>query len=268
MRHGGQVDPGGEQPTMTQATQATQRLDRRRTRAGSDDEADEGDALAWDVLGERACFPCNRRPPVPSFLLGPLSVEKRVRNTQRSVRQRRDPQVAVSRPQELQAADLERNENSNITKVCHALRVHLDKILADGEAGVDAEASEDMTEDEARAVFKRHDLAPNYEVSLFRFVINPKSFGQTVENLFHVSFLVKDGFVRLNFDDDGLPTIRTDQPRAVDEQHEAGASRHQAIFTLDYRTWQKLIVAMDIQSSLIPHRNDEAEQVTTAGWYG
>jgi non-structural maintenance of chromosomes element 4 len=54
----------------------------------------------------------------------------------------------------------------------------------------------------------------------------------------------------------------------VDEQHEAGAARHQAIFTLDYRTWQKLIVAMDIESSLIPHRNDEAEQVTAAGWYG
>ena len=30
-------------------------------------------------------------------------------------------------------------------------------------------------------------------VSLFEFVINPESFGQSVENLFYVSFLVKEG---------------------------------------------------------------------------
>jgi hypothetical protein len=203
MRNGGPVDDPDEEPRSTQAARR-----RRQMQAGSDDEGEDGDALAWDVLGEQVCFPCNRRPPVPAFLLGPLSVEKRVRNTQRSGRQRRDPQVAVTKPQEIRASDLAQNENSSITKVCQEIKLHLDQIIQDGVAGVDAEGSDDMTDAESRAVFKRNKLSTNYEVSLFEYAINPKSFGQTVENLFHISFLVKDGFVRLSFDDDGLPTIR------------------------------------------------------------
>jgi Nse4 C-terminal len=45
-------------------------------------------------------------------------------------------------------------------------------------------------------------------VSLFHFTVNPKSFGQTVENLFYVSFLVKNGLVGIEFDSDGIPSLR------------------------------------------------------------
>ena len=41
-----------------------------------------------------------------------------------------------------------------------------------------------------------------------RFVINPDDYGQTVENMFYVSFLVKEGRAKIFVDaDDGLPKI-------------------------------------------------------------
>lgn len=178
----------------------------------SEDDVDEGGALDWHVLGRDAAFVSNRRPAVPSFLLGPLSVEKRARNTQRSARQRRDPVAAVARPEELRAEDLERNESTNLANLCQGIRERLETILTEGgraviEFGEQHDTSE-LSDDEVKMVFRQNHLALNHEVSLFEFAINPDSFAQTVENLFYISFLVKDGYVRVDFDDDGLPTIR------------------------------------------------------------
>ena len=39
-------------------------------------------------------------------------------------------------------------------------------------------------------------------VNFFKFVVNPESFAQTVENLFYVSFLIRDGKVAYYIEDD------------------------------------------------------------------
>lgn len=269
MCHGGPLDDdeGGSMPTQVRR--------RRQSMANDDDDEEEnsdGDALAWDILGERACFPCNKRPPVPGFLLGPLSVQKRVRTTQRQGRLRREADVPVSKPQELRAEDLERNETSNLTNLCKGIRERLKHVVDEGAKGVEQDLSDDadMDEDKARAIFRTHGLATNWEVSLFQFAINPDSFGQTIENLFYISFLVKDGYVTLGMDDDGLPTLRCNQPSTASEMREKGATRHQAIFSLDFKTWRKLITAFDITKPLIPHRNDDqgTQAVGNHGWYG
>lgn len=38
-------------------------------------------------------------------------------------------------------------------------------------------------------------------LNLFRVIINPDSFGQSVENLFYLSFLIRDAEVALEFDE-------------------------------------------------------------------
>lgn len=45
-------------------------------------------------------------------------------------------------------------------------------------------------------------------MNLFRFIINPNDFGQSVENMFYLSFLIRDGKCALDFED-GEPNICT-----------------------------------------------------------
>ena len=206
MRNAGPLaDDEEEPPRATQSRRRTQ-----RHTADSDDEGDEGDAFDWEVLG-KACFSGNRRPPVPGFLLGPLSVQKRVRTlTQRSQRIARKPDGPVSRPQDLQAKDLEKAENSNLTTLCKNISHRLQQLQLEGEQGfeADAEAYPDMTPEQADDLFAKHHMRSNGGIPLFEFAINPDSFGQTVENLFYISFLIRDGNAGIEQDDDGLPTIR------------------------------------------------------------
>ncbi|NXX22306.1 NSE4A protein, partial [Podargus strigoides] len=48
---------------------------------------------------------------------------------------------------------------------------------------------------------------PDTPISFFDLVIDPNSFARTVENIFHVSFIIRDGLARLKLDDDKLPII-------------------------------------------------------------
>lgn len=192
---------------------------RRRGQDDSDDDADaregydEGDAFNWEWLGRRACFPNNVRPPVPGFLLGPLSVQKEARKvTQRRERfQKRDPKDAV-RPEELKAQDLEKAENSNLTTLCKNIRELLVNTMVDGKKKVKKEImtmkGEDIPDEVIRAVMLKHGIADDSGCPLFHFVVNPQSFGQTVENLFYVSFLIRDGTAGIGSDANMLPTLR------------------------------------------------------------
>ncbi|KAJ5322678.1 hypothetical protein N7452_010967 [Penicillium brevicompactum] len=233
------------------------------------DEDDAGDAMNWDHLGQAASFPNNRRPAVPGWLLGPLSIQKRVRQlTQRRAVERIDPSQAV-RPQELQQQDLGGQESANLTQICS----EINKLLGSNQkARLEAAATEldntpDVTPEQVQAIMDKHWIADNEGIPLFRFCINPRSFGQSVENLFYVSFLVRDGTVGVSTDSRGLPTLHATAPYAPLEAQRQGIQKHQAVFSLDYDTWDSVIELLNLKECVIPHREPTQEETSTS-WYG
>ncbi|KIW18646.1 hypothetical protein PV08_02935 [Exophiala spinifera] len=254
---------GGDEPADNipeeHPSSENQRRRRRHAEAEEENEDDEGDTMNWEYLGRNACFLYNARPCLTGFLLGPLSVQKKARQqTQRKAREARSQATQVSRPIELNEEDLEKQESASLTTVCTEIARLLYDHLARGDEAVNRdceELGEDLTKDQIQEILSRHRMADNGCVSLFDFCVNPKSFGQTVENLFYVSFLVKEGKVGLDFDGNGLPTLGIAAQRSVAERQET--KRNQAVFTLDFDVWEDIIKTFRIDKSIIPHRKEE-----------
>jgi hypothetical protein len=57
-------------------------------------------------------------------------------------------------------------------------------------------------------------------------------------------------------------------PFSLQEQRDKHVQKHQAVFSLDWPTWKKLIDAFDIKEPLIPHRAPEQTALAAGGWYG
>lgn len=151
----------------------------------ADEDGPIDDAMDWAYLGREAAFKGNKRPATTDFLLGPLSVTKKVR----VFRTRR--------------AGLKR-DNANLVRPVEVVQ---DENSKEQENGATMIALVKGIYDLLKDFFRKN---PRYEkegVGLFRFVINPHSFGQTVENIFYLSFLVKDGFVAFTENENGLPIL-------------------------------------------------------------
>ncbi|KAJ5926799.1 hypothetical protein N7516_008572 [Penicillium verrucosum] len=255
----------------TASANGTQGRRARPGRSQRDPDAsdeDDGDAMNWDTLGRSACFPNNARPAVSGWLLGPLSVQKRTRQlTQRRAVERIDPTQAVA-PREMAQDELGQQDSTNLTQICS----EINKLLANNQskrqeaAERELSSQTNLTPEKAQQIMDKYSVADDGGIPLFRFCINPKSFGQSVENLFYVSFLVRDGTVGVSTDSRDLPTLHAAAPFAPSEAQKKGVQKHQAVFSLDHDTWHEIIDVFKIKDSIIPHR-EEKEQETGTSWY-
>ena len=205
-----------------------------RIGAGDDSELVTGDidAWDWDRLGEVAARH-TRRAPVPEFLLGPLQVTPKHRRVTRTSRLETDAEQVA--PQQLGAEDIARGENETSRLV-----LDIDRRLeaCSGEEGI----------------------------CLFRFALNPESFSNSVENLFYISFLIRDGKAAIIETDDGDPLLmRSEEP--TEEDRAAGLTRRQLVIELDMPTWRALIELYNGREPMIPTRKSQAS-TSRSRWYG
>ncbi|XP_074089580.1 non-structural maintenance of chromosomes element 4 homolog A [Macrotis lagotis] len=92
---------------------------------------------------------------------------------------------------------------------------------------------------------------PETPISFFDFVIDPDSFARTVENIFHVSFIVRDGFARIRLDQDKLPIIEPITQGNEESEQQSTQIRHQDIISLSYQDWKDIVRTFEISQPMI-----------------
>ncbi|KAG6919473.1 hypothetical protein DXG01_005732 [Tephrocybe rancida] len=189
--------------------------------------------LKWSKIGHRALAK-SRRVSVMSFMLGPLSIEHKQRAAAKRSRLQKNAQD-LRRPQELQEADLFHSQNETAKNVA---------------------VLETMLRDLGKT-------------NIFKLIINPNDFAQSVVNLFYLSFLIRDGKAAYETDNNNEPVVCVcDQP--TDEQYQSGELQKRQIISkfsmATHAISQRAIEVFEITESKIPQRLP----VRTLGdkWYG
>ncbi|WFD29126.1 hypothetical protein MSPP1_000131 [Malassezia sp. CBS 17886] len=214
---------------------------RERRRSDADGVVETEPAIAslaraegwdWARLGSIAAQH-SRRAPAPEFLLGPLQMTPK---TRRGVRRLRLDDIAAQQaPEQLELGDIARSENETARMVLE---------IAD----------------------RLEEAAGEDGICLFRFALNPESFSNSVENLFYISFLIRDGKAAILEDDEGDPLLlRSEEP--TDEDRAGGLVRRQIVMELDMHTWKELLALYDVTEPLIPTRPDPPATTGTS-WRG
>jgi len=85
-------------------------------------------------------------------------------------------------------------------------------------------------------------------ISYFKFVLDPDCFGTSIENMFHVSFLVKEGKADISVcGETGMPLIapKSKRKEAQDEQ------KNQVVMNINMNDWKILVKELRIRVAMI-----------------
>lgn len=192
-------------------------------------------AFCWAELG--GILSSQLRPAPRTFhMLGPMSAMPKARTygTQTQRRRRHEVQGEAMRPVEVVLSEASQRDDgshttNNMKTIMSVLRNQNDK------------------------------KAPFLEL-----VMNHKSFAQTVENMFSLSFLMRDGRIALEADDlgSGVKVVALHIPeeqkaqRPTDKKEE----RLQFVIPFNFEEWEKWKKVVDPAATLMPHRVEDDRQ--------
>ncbi|XP_063730389.1 non-structural maintenance of chromosomes element 4 homolog A-like isoform X2 [Eleginops maclovinus] len=175
---------------------------------------------AWQKVAQRAenCF---RAAPSFHYMMGSFHAEP-PSPKQRIERQRKAPTKEVKRMMPTQLKKMGDSHQEATEKEVERILGYLKKYYQDD---------------------------PTSPIFYYEFVIDPNSFSRTVENIFHTSFLIRDGLARMYLNSDRLPCIAPVEEGEV----EAGGSsiRKQCIVSISPKLWKEIKEAYDIRNELI-----------------
>lgn len=98
------------------------------------------------------------------------------------------------------------------------------------------------------ANFKENNKQP---LNYFRFVLDPNSYAQSVENIFHVSFLIKEDKAAM-FCEDGVPYIKPVKQKKEGQGHgNDDIDKNQVIINMCMYEWKRLVDSLKLTSALL-----------------
>ncbi|GBG60858.1 hypothetical protein CBR_g15979 [Chara braunii] len=188
------------------------------------DEPLQPDGFDWSALG-KLTLDCMSMAPGASTMVGLFDCKPKQRKQPIKRRKREKPRAAVNPDQMLETnqENMKKETDANIETMFNILRRFRQPIMAS------------------------------------RLINNRRSFSQTVENVFSLSFLVKDGRVELTVDPEGrIWAAPKNAPTAADLA--AGkAAMSQFILRLDYEDWEDMQERLENEDDLMPHREVESQ---------
>ena len=183
---------------------------------------------AWRKMG-RAVYAGMSSAPTVDFVFGPLSIERKER-AQRQKSTFKKTTVSVARPDQLEAQDLPKSENLTTMNIASIYKI----------------------------------LLKLGKTDMIKFITNPQSFSQTMENIFYLSFLVRDGRVKIYEDDNGMPIVEPVSQQELEKME--GLQSRQKIIEFDMQTWKDIIQVYNLKEPMIPHRKPSVG-LGASKWY-
>lgn len=222
----------------------------------------------WATLGTEAGVCFNALPSRVSFLVGPLENGRTITKKVRTVRQRRaddgEEEGEEERPEELnnkkqkKDVDLLSQAEKNFKVMQTTLGKKTRELLEERGALLRSMDKNGPAFQEAKRDFKQY----GGDIDGVKFLMNPKSFTQTVENIFNASFLVKKGNAMLKVRKPNPLEDSNTNPLGVPKQglviaeglDDYDGPSKQCVVSFTMKDWRRICEAHELEEGDLPHR--------------
>jgi len=202
------------------------------------------------------CF--NAVPDRVGFLAGVLDSEIKAKERKAPQRRQRTSQDDVKevQPEQVQQSKTDVDQLSAAEKTMHDLRRKLKN-----------RCKEKYVQNKERAQANNDDLSKlqetGSEIDGIQFLFNPNSFTQTVENIFHFSFLIKKGEAEIGIRNKLDSTDYAQSGLYVKARKSDSELSHestQSVLSFTMRDWKKLCQSHGLKQGDLPHRTGSKHQ--------
>ncbi|KAL3934284.1 MAG: hypothetical protein SGBAC_009962 [Bacillariaceae sp.] len=223
----------------------------------------QGGYFDWDLLGSQAGICFNAVPSNVSFLNGPLTDGKTLLVKQRAKRVtlQEDSEAEEENPEEVKGhtarnADQLSAIEESMKDMHKTLKKRGNDTYKENKRKLEeAHQGKQEVPTKLRKKLKKHGM----KIDAVQYLFNPKSFTQTVENIFHYSFLIKKGNAGLRTEKSGFGEVLGENApgglfaRYIPETDSHPAPK-QAIVSLTMKDWRALCKAHNVTRGDLPHR--------------